>query len=42
MAKKKIPEKDMIGLRGISFLVMFVKIKEVHPRERNLKGEKNE
>ena len=33
MAKKKIPEKGYIGLRGILILVLFVSIKEVHPRE---------
>jgi len=32
----------MTRLRGGLILVKFVKIKEVHPRERNLKGGKNE
>jgi len=32
----------MTGLRGILILVMFVNIKEVYRRERNLKGGKNE
>jgi len=32
----------MIELRGILILVMFVNIKEVYPKERNLKGEKND
>jgi len=40
--KRRFLKKDMVGLRGILILVMFVNIKEVHPRERNLKGGKNE
>jgi len=40
--KRRFLKKDMIGLRGILILVMFVNIKEVRPREKNLKGEKNE
>jgi hypothetical protein len=31
--KRRSPKKDMIGLRGILILVMFVNIKEAHPRE---------
>jgi hypothetical protein len=37
MAKKKIPEKGYEWVRGISILAMFVNIKEVYRRERNLK-----
>ena len=32
----------MTELKEILILVMFVNIKEAHPKERNLKGEKNE
>jgi len=41
--KKKISEKGYGRVkRNIDFsLAMFVNIKEVHPRERNLNGEKN-
>lgn len=32
----------MIELRGISILVMFVNIKEAHPKEKKIEGIKNE
>jgi len=34
MAKRRLLKKDMIGLRGITILAMFINIKEVHPREK--------
>jgi hypothetical protein len=35
--KRRTSKEDMIELREILILVMFVNIKEVHPRGRNLK-----
>jgi hypothetical protein len=32
----------MIELRGILILVMFVNIKEAHPKEKKIEGIKNE
>jgi hypothetical protein len=40
--KRRVLKKDMIGLKGILILVMFVSIKEVHPREKKIEGIKNE
>jgi hypothetical protein len=40
--KRRFLKKDMIGLRGILILVMFVNIKEAHPREKKIEGRKNE
>jgi hypothetical protein len=38
--KRRFPKKDMRWSREILILIMFVNIKEVYPRERNLKGKK--
>jgi hypothetical protein len=40
--KRRFLKKDMIELRGILILVMFVNIKEVNPREKKIEGIKNE
>ena len=38
--KRRFLKKDMTELKEILILVMFVNIKEAHPKERNLKGGK--
>ena len=38
MPKRRFPKKNMRWSREILILIMFVNIKEVYPRERNLKG----
>jgi hypothetical protein len=32
--KRRFLKKDMIWLKGISILVIFISIKDIHPRER--------